>query len=182
MKHGSVLFVRNEFNIHDKGTWMSVPIRSVLNVDNVLEGKSKIRYNHVVCVVEKDGLLYIYQAGWNKENGRAEVVNMLLGNWLKDRNPNSYLVKNPIFEFDRYEYTKALDECLGKGYGFYDVLVAHPVRLLTGKRLWIGTRGTKTVFCNKLYSYAMHRATKGLGQETYASQDPEDLFLNNLFQ
>lgn len=186
MRTGDLIFVRNEFSIKNPGTWMGTSIRSILNIDNVLEHKPKMYYNHVAFVVDKGTMFkpdfHVMEAGWNMVLKRGEVIITPFEQWKSARKEGTYLIKEAKFNFNGSTFAKLAFAELGKGYDFASVLLAQPIRQLTGKRVWLGSRiSTKKWYCSELYAYLMFKATNGLGFSNYYEIDPEDLFSSVLF-
>lgn len=177
MKIGTQLFVRNEFELSKPGTWMSWPIRAVLNLDNLNTGSELLRINHTATVsMDQKGNLVVIEAGYNKDKKRGEVISTLLDKWILSRKEGSFICKEPCFEFDELLLMETLDNQIGKPYGFFDVIIAQLVRIASRKKIWIGSNNLKTFYCSKLNAYAMHIASYGVKCSDFYTRDPEEHF------
>lgn len=169
MKHGDQIFIHNTFNINDIGTWMSSAIRFALSLDNRDTGREPVFYNHTANVVELNSKLWVFEAGWSKSRFRAEVKKTLLNEWISYRKPNSYKVITPSFDYDSELYKLRAISSLYTKYSLFDVLVAMPIRLLSRKKIWIGSKGIKSFFCSKLSCYLYD-------MKDFHKTDPEELY------
>lgn len=174
-KHGDIVFIHNEFTLGEPGTYMAPFIRGFINEVDRPEGLPPIYYNHNGNICEENGVLYIYEAGYNKVKKRGEVIKTEWEQWKKERDQGKYLVKTPDFDYDPNIYCQRLQESLGKPYDFATVIVFEPIRFLTLKKVWLGPtkepNTTKQFMCSKLAGYAYQR-------EKFYSIDPQELFYN----
>jgi hypothetical protein len=176
--HGDIVFVRNEFRINDPGTYMAPFIRNFINkVDDVYH-LPEIYYNHCGNICEENGVIYIYEAGWNKIKKSPEVIKTEWNNWVKARKQGHFLVKTPDFLFNTEIYRERLVRSLGKPYDFKSVIIFQPIRLLSFRKLWLGKTGEEALgsfYCNKLSAWAY-------GIHDWYKIDPEELFYNYPFK
>ncbi len=148
-----VFFVRNRFNLFDKGTWMAPFIRSALNHDNRRNGEPKLRYNHVVICVNE----IVFEAGVNKKTGKPEVIQRPLYEWMEGRSADSYYA----FALNGYDYKKVFKDLvgeLGKPYDFKAVLWHQLWFQITGKRLWIGhSKPNGKWYCSNIIAWVLDK-------------------------
>jgi len=164
-------FVRNEFNIRDKGTWMAPFIRGVLNADNRKKGIENIRFNHVVLLVNDT----VYEAGWDRFKKKACVLKRTLTDWLASRSEKGdyEFYELPWGKLKMYDVLFGCNQLIGVSYDFGSVLVWQLIRQITNKRLWLGRKNHKF---KRLYCSNFVAVVLGLGINKYVlSVDPEDL-------
>jgi hypothetical protein len=164
-------FVRNEFNIRDKGTWMAPFIRGVLNADNRKKGIENIRFNHVVLLVNDT----VYEAGWDRFKKKACVLKRTLTDWLASRSDKG---DYEFYEYKEYKYghERIMQKCekyIGTPYDFWSVLVWQLIRQITNKRVWLGPKGwiRKRLYCSNFVSFILDLDITPYLMDT----DPEDL-------
>lgn len=168
-------FVRNEFNIRDKGTWMAPFIRGVLNADNRKKGIENIRFNHVVWLINET----VYEAGYDRFKGKACVMKRTLADWLASRSPKGdyEFYQIPCAKFQEVEAEKLSESLLGVPYDFGGVLGLQLIRQITNKTIWLGRKGLDFIrlHCCNSFGYVLYQVL-GIKTTKYVLEvDPEDL-------
>lgn len=179
MKHGSAIFVSNDFILSDKGTWMAPFIKSALSVDNIVLGKPLVKYNHCGMLIYWNGVWYVFEAGYNHDDKRAEVIKTPFDLWKSKRKENSYLIVEPKFNFLGDVLLNRAIRSLGTPYDFKSVILWQPIRQATFKKVWLGNKsknGTKSFYCSEYVAWLYNQSTLGARFEAWPETDPEDLF------
>lgn len=122
--------------------WLSKQIRRFT--------KSKVNHSGIAWYCY--GKLFIIEE--NKYKGGIGLI----ATPIEDKKDKKYYFRRPNFAVDGSEYGKFMLTKLGKfKYSKFDLIIAQPIYLLSGKRLWIGgktMKDNKTVcsgFCGFVY-------------------------------
>lgn len=175
-----ILFIRNDFKLADKGTWMAVPIRGALNADNKREGIPNIRHNHLAIRLSD----VVIEAGWNKMKGKAEVFERTYMDWISDRDPDSFEVwdisdRMTVSEADALKF---LRKFLSWPYDFGSVLGWQLIRqacaYLFGVKPWFGKTDVNKIirlYCSNFVAIFFLYCTSIRVKCNPIAADPEDV-------
>lgn len=88
------------------------------------------------------------------------------------------LVLKPTWKIDGSELGNFMLQYVGRShYGFWNLLVAQSVRILTGNRLWLGPTDdyTKRFICGQFACFCMHHTRADIFM-TWNEAAPSDIF------
>jgi hypothetical protein len=125
-------------------------------------------YDELFCIEE------------DKSGNKVGLITTKYDDYLKTG--KEIFIRRPKFDVDGSEYGKFMLPYLGiTRYSFFDLLIAQPIYIISGKKLWIGgtSMDDNRTVCSGWYAFVCNHFT-GLFPNWY-KLSPNDLFIDENF-
>ena len=135
----------------------------------------KCKWNHAGMFYYIYGQLYVV------EMDKPGLVLTAFSEYIKGK--SNLLIGKPKFAVDGVEYGKYILPKLGKTrYGFFNLLIAQPIKFLTGKRVWLGSNddNPKRMICGEFVEMVYHYFNPDLFVN-WKTDAPSDIFTDTHF-